>query len=128
MLNGKELTAKYGPMIAPTKAGSTKHKFPALWYGYNKSFGVGGLDFGDWYLPGVAEGTMLLRDETLAALSPSISKMGTTAINNSTHRWFAQRYNVNNAWLFYGNFGYLGHTYFVDFGYRCQAVTLLNID
>ena len=127
MLNGKELTAKYGPMIAQTKAGSTKHKFPALWYGYNKSFGVGGLDFGDWYLPGVAEGTMLLRDETLAALSPSISKMGTTAINNSTYRWFAQRYNVNHAWFFYGNHGYLDTNY-VSYGSRCQAVTLLNID
>ena len=125
--SGKELTTKYGPMTAPTKTGSTKYKYPALWYGYNKSFGVDGLDFGDWYLPGVAEGAMLMRDETLAALSPSISKMGTTTINNSTTRWFAQRYNVNNAWFFNGNLGYLGYIG-VSYGYRCQAVTLLNID
>ena len=124
--SGKELTAKYGPMTAPTKAGGTKYKFPALRYGYNKSFGVGGLDFGDWYLPGVAEGAMLMRDETLAKLSPSISKMGTTSINNSTYRWFAQRYNVNNAWIFNGNYGRLSY-YTVNNGDRCQAVTLLNI-
>jgi hypothetical protein len=127
MLSGNELTAKYGPMTAPTKAGSTKHKFPALWYGYNKSFGVDGLDFGDWYLPGVADGAMLMRDETLAALSPSISKMGTTTINNSTHRWFAQRYNVSNAWFFYGYNGILNYFY-VNNSYRCQAVALLTID
>ena len=127
MPGGKELTAKYGPMTAPTKAGGTKYKYPALYYGYNKSFGVDGLDFGDWYLPGVAEGAMLMRDETIADLAPSISKMGTTAINNSTHRWFAQRYNVIYAWIFYGSHGYLSNGY-VYTTYRCQAVALLDID
>ena len=125
--SGKELTAKYGPMTAPTKAGGTKYKFPTLYYGYNKSFGVGGLDFGDWYLPGVAEGAMLMRDETIAALAPSIGKMGTTAINNSTSRWVAQRSNVSSAWFFNGNGGFLGHTN-VSYAYRCQAVALLEID
>ena len=127
MLSGKELTAKYAPMTAPTKAGGTKYKYPALWYGYNKSFGVVGLDFGGWYLPGVAEGAMLMRDETLAALSPSISKMGTTAINNSTYRWFAQRGNADIAWIFGGNSGTLYH-YYVNHAYRCQAVALLEIE
>ena len=125
--SGKELTAKYGPMTAPTKAGGTKYKYPALWYGYNKSFGVDGLDFGDWYLPGVDEGAMLMRDETLAALSPSISKMGTTAINNSTPRWFSQRCSVYYAWIFNGNGGGLDNNN-VNFAYRCQAVALLQID
>lgn len=127
MLSGKELTAKYAPMTAPTKAGGTKYKYPALWYGYNKSFGVVGLDFGDWYLPGVAEGAMLMRDETLAALSPSISKMGTTAINNSTPRWWAQRAGVYAAWLFDGVNGGLGNGS-VAGAYRCQAVALLEIE
>jgi hypothetical protein len=127
MPSGKELTTKYGPMTAPTKAGDTKYKYPALWYGYNKSFGVGGLDFGDWYLPGVAEGAMLMRDETLAKLSPSISKMGTTTINNSTSRWFAQRCYVGYAWIFGGNNGGLNGTY-VGTSSRCQAVALLEID
>ena len=127
MPSGKELTAKYGPMTAPTKAGGTKYKYPALYYGYNKSFGVIGLDFGDWYLPGVAEGAMLMRDETIAALAPSISKMGTTAVNNSTGRWFAQRCSVYTAWSFSGDYGSLG-AYRVPGTYRAQAVAILKID
>ena len=121
------MTEKYARMTAPTKAGGDKYKYPALYYGYTKSFGVDGLDFGDWYLPGVAEGTMLMKDETLAALAPSISKMGTTAINNSTNRWFAERYNVSYAWLFSGSGGSLGSGS-VYGRYRCQAVALLEID
>jgi hypothetical protein len=67
-----------------------------------------------------------MRDETLAALAPSISKMGTTVINNSTYRWFAARYNVNNAWIFYGTNGNLNNNN-VNNGNRCQAVAILPI-
>lgn len=125
--DGKELTVKYGPMTAPTKSGGTKYKFPALRYGYNKSFGVSGLDFGDWYLPGVADGVMLMRDETIVALAPSISKMGTTTITNSTHRWFAERCSVGGAWFFSGRYGLLGVND-VYGAHRAQAVALLEID
>ena len=125
--SGKAMAEKYARMTAPTKAGGTKYKYPALYYGYAKSFGVDGLDFGDWYLPGVAEGTMLMKDEALAALAPSISKMGTIAVNNSTTRWFAERCNAYNAWLFSGNSGAL-YRYTVNSAYRCQAVALLEID
>jgi len=125
--SGKGMAEKYARMTAPTKSGGTKYKYPALYYGYAKSFGVDGLDFGDWYLPGVDEGTMLMKDETLAALAPSISKMGTIAINNGTYRWFAQRYNVDLAWFFDGNDGTLDY-YTVNNTYRCQAVALLEID
>ena len=127
LLSGKAMMEKYARMTAPTKSGGTKYKYPALYYGYNKSFGVEGLDFGDWYLPGVNEGTMLMKDETLAALAPSISKMGTTAVNSSTHRWFCQRCNVYTAWFFSGNNGYLSYNN-VNTSYRCQAVALLEID
>ena len=125
--SGKAMAEKYARLTAPTKSGGTKYKYPALYYGYNKSFGVDGLDFGDWYLPGVSEGTMLMKDETLAALAPSVSKMGTTAINNSTNRWYAQRYYVNSAWIFYGNNGYLYNSGVYN-AYRAQAVALLEID
>lgn len=127
LLNGKAMMEKYARMTAPTKAGGTKSKYPALYYGYNKSFGVDGLDFGDWYLPGVDEGTMLMNDETLAALAPSISKMGTTAINNSTYRWFAARYGAGGAWFFNGTYGNLSYNG-VGNSLRCQAVALLEID
>ena len=125
--SGKELTMKYALKTAPTKDGGTKYKFPALYYGYNRTYGVDGLDFGDWYLPGVFEGTQLMKDECINTLAPSITKMGTTAINNSTSRWWAQRYNVYYAWFFNGSYGGL-NTYYVSSAFRCQAVALLEID
>ena len=125
--DGAAMSEKYARMTAPTKAGGEKYKYPALYYGYNKSFGVDGLDFGDWHLPGVLEGCYLMADATLAALAPSISKMGTTTINNSTYRWFAQRSYVYFAWLFSGYSGFL-NSYNVSSGARCQAVALLEID
>ena len=43
---------------------------------------------------------------------------------HSTNRWFAQRYNVNNAWIFNGNNGNLNNNN-VNNSNRCQAVTNL---
>ena len=125
--DGAAMAEKYARMTAPTKAGGEKYKYPALYYGYNKSFGVDGLDFGDWHLPGVLEGCYLMADATIAALTPSVSKMGTTTINNSTTRWFAQRYYVDTACFFSGNRGFL-YNYNVYYSFRCQAVALLEID
>lgn len=125
--DGKAMAERYAQKTAPTKDGGTKYKFPALYYGYNRSYGVAGLDFGDWHLPDVLEGTQLMKDACIDALAPSITKMGTTAINNSTYRWFAQRYSVSYAWLFSGYSGVLsgGDVYCT---HRCQAVALLEID
>jgi len=125
--DGAAMAEKYARITAPTKAGGEKYKFPALYYGYNKSFGVDGLDFGDWHLPGVLEGCYLMNDATIAALAPSISKMGTTTITNGTSRWFAQRRYVYHAWLFYGNNGTLYNINVLG-AYHCQAVALLEID
>lgn len=124
--DGEAMAKKYARKSAPTKDGGTKYKYPALYVCYAKSFGVDGLDFGDWHLPGVAEGTVLMKDDTLEALAPSVTKMGTTAINNSTHRWFAARYGVYGAWFFRAVSGYL-HYYDVTGRLRTQAVALLNI-
>ena len=124
---GNALTEKYARMTAPTNAGGTKYKYPAMYYGYNKSFGVAGLDFGDWYLPGVVEGSMLMKDDTIALLAPSVAKMGTTAISNSTGRWCAQRYSVSAARDFVGTYGSLGNIN-VNYSHRAQAVALLDIE
>ena len=124
--DGEAMAKKYARKSAPTKEGGTKYMYPALYVGYAKSFGVDGLDFGDWHLPGVAEGTVLMKDATLEALAPSVQKMGTTAINNGTYRWFAARYNVNYAWLFSASYGSL-YNYYVNVRNRTQAVALLNI-
>jgi nitrite reductase/ring-hydroxylating ferredoxin subunit len=125
--DGAAMAERYARKTAPTKDGGNKYKYPALYYGYNRTYGVDGLDFGDWHLPGVLEGTELMKDACLAALAPSVTKMGTTAINNGTDRWFAERCNVNNAWFFVGSGGFL-YDYIVFNRLRCQAVALLEID
>ena len=125
--DGSAMTERYARKTAPTKDGGTKYKYPALYYGYNRTYGVRGLDYGDWHLPGVLEGTQLMKDACLAALAPSITKMGTTAINNSTHRWWAERYNVYGAWFFYGYYGNLTGVSVND-AYRAQAVALLKLN
>ena len=125
--DGAEMGRLYANKMAPTKDGGTKAKFPALYYCYNQSYGVDGLRAGDLHLPGVLEGTELMKDACLAAMEPSITKMGTTAINNNTHRWFAQRYTVNLAWIFDGSYGNLDGNG-VYYAVRVQAVALLEID
>jgi nitrite reductase/ring-hydroxylating ferredoxin subunit len=125
--DGAAMAERYARKTAPTKDGGNKYKYPALYYGYNRTYGVDGLDYGDWHLPGVLEGTELMKDACLAALAPSITKMGTTAINNSTSRWFAQRYSVNSAWIFYANYGRLGNGGVYDAD-RSQAVALLKLN
>lgn len=123
---GAALTAKYGPMTAPTKSGSTKAKFPAMNKAYILSYNNDKLKGGMWFLPGCLEGCELMNDSTLSVLAPSVSKMGTTAINNSTYRWFAERYHVHNARFFHGSSGSLNNGN-VNSSYRVQAVTLLDI-
>ena len=125
--DGAEMGRLYANKMAPTKDGGTKAKFPALHYGYNRSYGVDGLNVGDFHLPGVLEGTELMKDDCINTIAPSVTKMGTTAINNSTYRWWAERYNVIYAWFFNGNFGYLSYST-VHYTFRAQAVALLEID
>jgi len=122
---GAELTKKYGPMIAPTKTGGTKVKFPAMNKAYILSYANELLRGGMWFLPGCLEGCELMNDETLAILSPSITKMGTTAINNGAHRWFAERSGVGGARNF-GGYGFLNYNG-VHSRLRVQAVMLLDI-
>ncbi len=122
---GKALTEKYALMTAPTKSGGTKYKFPAMYECYSKTFGVDDLDTGDWYLPGSDEGCYLMDDDTLAALAVAINKMASQAINNSTHRWFAERCNVYAARIFNGYDGTL-YGYDVYYALRTQAVTLFT--
>lgn len=122
-----ELSRKYAGKTVPTKAGGTKAAYPALNKCSLVDYSVDGLAVGDWYLPGSAKGMELLKDATLALLAPVVTKMGTTAINNATSRWFAERYIVSVARFFYGTSGTLYYNY-VNYRVRAQAVTLLTID
>ena len=44
----------------------------------------------------------------------------------ATNRWFAERYNVNNAWIFNAGNGNLNNNN-VNNSNRCQAVAILPV-
>ena len=90
--DGEALTAKYGPMMAPTKSGGTKAIFTALNWAYLQ----GG------HLWDVTEGVLIHEDANLAIINATQTKAGKVTLANSSLRWFAERYNVNYAWFFYG--------------------------
>ena len=95
--DGEAMTAKYGPMMAPTKSGSTKAKFPALNWAYQQ----------DGHLWDVTEGVLMMEDSNLAVINATQTKAGKVMLTNSSHRWFAERYTVFNAWTFNGTLRYL---------------------
>lgn len=123
--DGQALTAKYGPMMAPTKDGGSKAKYPALNWAYNVAYNADGLRGGDWHLWDVREGCIIMDDAKNAAINTTRAAQGNTQISNATSRWFAQRCNVIYAWFFYGFYGYL---YFSDVsnGSQVGAVALLK--
>ena len=123
--SGREMAERYAGKWAPTKAGERKFKFPALNWAASVSVDADGLR--TWWLPGVDEGCALMDDDTTAVLAGPVSKMGTTAINNATGRWLAERYNAHSAWVFGGANGTLGYGS-VAGSLRCQAVTLFKLN
>ena len=90
--DGEALTAKYGPMMAPTKSGSTKAMYPSLNWAYLQ----GG------HLWDVTEGVLMMEDGNLVVINATQTKAGKVTLANSSGRWFAERCNVNSAWLFNG--------------------------
>lgn len=113
--DGEYLTAKYGSMMAPTKAGTAKAKFPSL----NWAFNQGG------HLWDVAEGVLMMEDVNLSVINATQTKAGKVVLSNASYRWFAQRYNVCNAWLFIGSNRTLYNIY-VHHAYQTGAVSLLK--
>ncbi len=122
----KELSAAYALATAPTKSGGTMYKYPALYYAYNTTYGVDGIDLGDWFLHGVQEGAQIMEDSNLAIINATFTKMGVGTVSNGLYRWFAQRCNGNLAWFFYGNGGNL-YSVSVLNAHQAQAVTLLTV-
>lgn len=90
--DGEALTAKYGPMMAPTKSGGTKAMYPHLNWAYLQ----GG------HLWDVTEGVLMMEDSNLAVINATQTKAGKVTLANSSHRWFAQRCYVSYAWFFSG--------------------------
>lgn len=112
--DGEALTAKYGPMMAPTKIGGTKAIYPSLNWAYNQ----GG------HLWDVTEGVLMMEDSNLAVINATQTKAGKVTLANSSTRWFAERFNVNGAWLFYGTNRSLNSTY-VPITFQVGAIALL---
>ncbi len=72
---------------------------------------------------------MVLVQERLAKtsiLNDALEFVGMPPYETGVSRWFAERYGVNGARIFYGSDGYLGY-HDVDGALRTQAVTLWNI-
>ena len=112
--DGEAMTAKYGPLTAPTKAGSTKAKFPALNWAYLQ----GG------HLWDVTEGVLMMEDSNLAVINATQTKAGKVTLANSSGRWFAERYYVDNAWFFRGAYRSL-YGYYVSSTLQVGAIALL---
>lgn len=112
--DGEYLTDKYGPMMAPTKAGTAKAKFPAL----NWAFNQGG------HLWDVAEGVLMMEDANLSVINATQTKAGKVVLSNASNRWFAQRCSVTTAWVFGGSARYLS-TNGVTNSNQVGAVSLL---
>ena len=112
--DGEALTAKYGPMMAPTKSGGTKAMYPALNWAYLQ----GG------HLWDVTEGVLMMEDSNLAVINATQTKAGKVTLANSSSRWFAERYYVSYAWIFNGTSLYLYVSY-VSSAFQVGAVSLL---
>ena len=112
--DGEELTKKYGPMMAPTKSGDTKAKFPAL----NWAFLQGGHQWD------VTEGVLMMEDANLDIINATQAKAGKVTLANSSSRRFCERSNDYNAWYFYGPTRALASTIVTD-TLQVGAVALL---
>ena len=66
----------------------------------------------------------MLKDENLAIINGTQSKAGKVTISNASSRWFAQRYGVYYAWIFYGTYRALTNGN-VPSAMQAGAVTLL---
>lgn len=114
--DGEALTAKYGPMMAPTKSGGTKAMYPHLNWAYLQ----GG------HLWDVDEGVLMMEDANLDVINATQTKAGKVTLSNSSHRWFAQRYGAYSFWYFYGTYRTLyGSVSFVYGAGQVGAIALL---
>ena len=127
MADSKALCDKYWNVMVKKEDNTEIPLYPALYYGHNVTTydGIDGISLGDWFLPGVKEGMLMMNDDIIDVVRTTAAKVGATQINNSTSQWFAQRDNVNSAWVFGGIYGYLYHGN-VTATASVQAVALLK--
>ena len=119
--DSKTLQATYGEL----KDDSNNPKYPAFNYCKNLYFYPTQLAQGQWFLPNVWDGAELMRDDVIAKVAATMTACGGSAPNNSTNRWFAQRYSRLNAWIFKGSYGVLNSDSVTN-AFVVQAVALLE--
>ena len=111
---GDVLTAKYGPMTAPTKAGDTKAMFPALNWAY--------LQCGSLW--DSRDAVLIYENHRLAKINATQTKAGKATVSNSSSRWLAERYSVCYARYFSGTPRMLNYNGVYN-TYQVGAVSLL---
>lgn len=126
LMDAKEMTRRYANAKFYKKNGDEAWKFPALHYGATVGYGTGKFAVGNWWLSDVTDGTEYMDDTVIAKLQDAQTRMGTTVIANDAPRWFARRYDANNAWFFSGTNGSLSYRNVTN-TFSCQAVTLINL-
>ena len=119
--DSKTLQITYGDQVD----GNGNAKYPAFNYCKNLYFYPTQLAQGQWFLPNVWDGSELMRDDIRVKVAATMTACGGSAPNNSTSRWFAQRYSRYNAWTYYGNCGVLDYSN-VTGALAVQAVALLE--
>ena len=95
--------------------GSTQQGYPAasIANAYGLA-GSSGFEPGDWWLPSVPEGMLLVGPRTyglagqpLDPVNVGIYAAGGAYINPGAHHWMSSEYGANNAWYYYGTAGYM---------------------
>jgi hypothetical protein len=66
-----------------------------------------------------------MEDVNLSVINATQTKAGKVVLSNASNRWWAQRYNVYNAWFFYGSTRHLIYTT-VPGTFQTGAVSLLK--
>ena len=91
MADGKALCDKYWNVMVKKEDNTEIPLYPALYHGHNVTTydGINGISLGDWFLPGVKEGMLMMNDDIIEVVRTTAAKVGATQINNSTNRWFA---------------------------------------
>lgn len=91
--DGATLAALYATEQAPTKGGATKYKYPAMAACAAVSYNADGLGAGCWHLIDILEACYLLNDDTVNALTPSMTKMGLDPVRMSSIHFLAGHVN-----------------------------------
>jgi len=91
MADSKALCDKYWNVMVKKEDNTEIPLYPALYYGHNVTTydGIDGISLGDWFLPGVKEGMLMMNDDIIDVVRTTAAKVGATQINNSTSQWFA---------------------------------------